>query len=68
VSCDFSVVATPAWLVKGGEVSHAVRAVMLAGNIFEILKNVTEIADNSRKVGQLVAPWVAVENVKVIGK
>ncbi len=68
VSCDFSVVATPAWLVKGGEVSHAVRAVMLAGNIFEILKNVTEVADNSRKVGQLVAPWVAVENVKVIGK
>jgi PmbA protein len=68
VSCDFSVVATPAWLVKGGEVGHAVRAVMLAGNVFEVLKNVSEVADNSRKVGQLVAPWVAVENVKVIGK
>jgi PmbA protein len=68
VSCDFSVVATPAWLVKKGKVDHAAKAVMLAGNVFEMLKNVSEVADNSRKVGQLVAPWVAVENVKVIGK
>jgi PmbA protein len=68
VSCDFSVVATPAWLVRKGEVGRAARAVMLAGNVFEVLKNVSEVADNGRKVGQLVAPWVAVENVKVIGK
>lgn len=68
VTCDFSVVAAPAWLVKDGEVAHATRAVMLVGNIFEILKNASEVADNTRKVGQLVAPWVAVENVKVIGK
>jgi len=26
------------------------------------------LADNERKIGQLVAPWVLVENVKVIGK
>lgn len=68
VSCDFSVVATPGWLVKKGEIGNAVRAVMLAGNVFELLKNVSEVANNSRKVGQLVAPWVAVENVRVIGK
>ena len=68
ISCDFSVVATPAWLVRKGEIGQPARAVMLAGNMFDVLKNVSEVADNSRKVGQLVAPWVAVENVKVIGK
>ena len=41
---------------------------MLAGNIFELLKNVSEAANNERKMGQLVAPWILVENVKVIGK
>jgi predicted Zn-dependent protease len=41
---------------------------MLAGNIFEVLKNVSVMADNERKMGQLIAPWMLVENVKVIGK
>jgi len=41
---------------------------MLAGNIFELLKNISLIANNERKVGQLVSPWVLVENVRVIGK
>lgn len=28
----------------------------------------TGLAGNERKFGQLIAPWVRVENVKVIGK
>ena len=39
---------------------------MLTGNIFELLKQVTLIGNNERKVGQLVAPWILVENTKVI--
>lgn len=68
VSCDFSVVATPAWRIKDGNVAYPVRAAMLAGNIFDVLRDVSGVANNERKVGQLVAPWMAVENVKVIGK
>jgi predicted Zn-dependent protease len=41
---------------------------MLAGNIFTLLTNISVLADNQRKLGQLVAPWMLVENVKVIGK
>ncbi|MEM3578124.1 MAG: TldD/PmbA family protein [Candidatus Bathyarchaeia archaeon] len=67
-SGEFSVVATPAWRIKGGAVAHAVRGVMLAGNVFDVLKNISGLANNERKVGQLVAPWVLVENVKAIGK
>jgi predicted Zn-dependent protease len=40
----------------------------LAGNVFHLLTNISELADNERKIGQLIAPWVLVENVKVIGK
>jgi PmbA protein len=68
VSGEFSVVATPAWKIRKGEVAHSTRGVMLAGNIFEVLKNMSVIASNERKMGQLIAPWVLVENVRVIGK
>ena len=68
VSGEFSVVATPAWKIRKGEIAHSTRGVMLAGNIFEMLKNVSVIANNERKIGQLVSPWILVENVKVIGK
>jgi PmbA protein len=61
-------VATPAWKIKKGEIVHSTRGVMLAGNIFELLKNVNMIANNERKMGQLVSPWILVENVRVIGK
>jgi PmbA protein len=67
-SGEFSVVATPAWKILNGEIAHATRGVMVVGNIFEMLKNVIGLADNERKTGQLVAPWILVENVKVIGK
>lgn len=68
VSGEFSVVATPAWKIRKGKIEHSTRGVMLAGNIFELLKNVTAVANNDRKMGQLVAPWLMVENVRVIGK
>jgi PmbA protein len=68
VSGEFSVVATPAWMVKKGEIVHCSRGVMLAGNIFEVLKDVSVVANNERQMGQLVSPWLLVENVRVIGK
>ena len=68
VSGEFSVVATPAWKISEGKITHATRGVMLADNIFEVLKNVTATANNERQMGQLVAPWILVENVRVIGK
>lgn len=68
LSGEFSVVASPAWKIKNGEIAHAVRGVMLAGDIFQVLNNISALANNERKIGQLVAPWVLVEDVKAIGK
>lgn len=67
-SGEFSVVATPAWKIEKGKVAHAVKGAMVAGNIFEVLSNISGLANNERRIGQLVAPWALVENVKVIGK
>jgi len=68
VSGEFSVVATPAWKIKNGEIAHSSRGVMLAGNIFEVLKSVSAVGSNERQMGSIIAPWVQVENVRVIGK
>jgi PmbA protein len=68
VSGEFSVVAAPAWKIQNGKIAYATKGTMLAGNIFQVLKNVSALADNERKIGHLVAPWVLVGNVKVIGK
>lgn len=67
-SGEFSVVATPAWLIKNGEIAYAVRGAMLAGNVFEVFKLISEVASNERKTGSLVAPWVLAEKVKVISE
>ncbi|MEM2987798.1 MAG: TldD/PmbA family protein [Candidatus Bathyarchaeia archaeon] len=67
-SGEFSVVAAPAWKIEKGRIVHPVKGAMLAGNVFDVLKNVSGLANNERKIGSLVAPWVLVENVKVIGK
>lgn len=68
VTGDFSVVATPAWKIKNGEISHSTRGVMLAGNIFETLKNIEMVANNERKLGSIISPWISVTNVRIIGK
>lgn len=68
ISGEFSVVATPAWKIKNGEITHSSRGVMLAGNIFEVLKNVSVVGSNERQMGQLISPWIQVENVRIIGK
>jgi PmbA protein len=68
VSGEFSVVATPCWRIKNGEIAHPCRGVMLAGNVFELLKNITLVGSNERQMGSVIAPWVETENVRVIGK
>ena len=68
VSGEFSVVASPAWKIKNGKIIHCSRGVMLAGNIFELLKNISIVGSNERQIGHLISPWIQLENVKVIGQ
>jgi len=67
-SGEFSVVAIPAWKIEKGSVAYAVKGAMLAGKVFDVLKNVSALGNNVRKIGHLVAPWIRVENVKVVGR
>ncbi len=65
---EFSVVATPAWRIEHGEKTYAVKGAMLAGTVFDVLNNVSALGNNSRKINQVVTPWISAENIKVVGK
>jgi hypothetical protein len=40
---------------------------MVTGVFFDVLKNVSGLGNNVRQLGQFVAPWIKVENVKAVG-
>lgn len=65
ISGDFSVEARNAFrLARGGE-AQPIRSLMLAGNIFEILKTI-EVGTDCRSVGSIVTPTLKVK-LKVVG-
>jgi PmbA protein len=65
ISGDFSVEAKNAFLVAPGEEARPIRSLMLAGNFFELLKDI-EIGRDVRAVGAIVTPTVKVR-MKVVG-
>ncbi len=67
-SGDFSVVAAPAWKIRRGEIVGPIKGAMISGNMFRVVNDVSSLANNERKIGQLVTPWIRVENVRIIGK
>jgi len=67
-SGEFSVIATPAWRIENGETTKAVKGAMLSGTIFDLMKNISGVGNNVQRSGFLVAPWVRVDNLRVIGR
>ena len=65
ISGDFSVEAKNAFLVAPGKEATPIRSLMLAGNFFELLKDI-EIGKDVRAIGSIVTPTVKVR-MKVVG-
>jgi PmbA protein len=64
ISGDFSVEAKNAFYVSPGEGARPIRSMMLAGNIFQLLKDI-EVGTDTRAVGAVVTPSVKVK-MKVV--
>ena len=67
ISGDFSVEARNAFTVKNGQIDKPVKSLMISGNVFEMLKNITGAGTDVRKVGGTVTPSVRVSGMSVIG-
>lgn len=65
ISGDFSVEARNSFYVAPGEAPRPIRSLMLAGNVFELLKNI-DVGTDVRAVGAIITPTVRVR-MKVVG-
>ncbi len=67
ISGDFSVEARNAYTIEDGQVDKPIKSLMISGNIFEMLANITGAGTDVRKVGGTVTPSIRVSNMSVIG-
>jgi len=67
-SGDFSIVGNPAFLIENGELKGAVDGLMLAGNIYELLKNAVETAKTPHYLEGTIGPEVVFKDVQVVVK
>lgn len=65
---EFSVALAPAWRIRKGKITHAVKGVMIAGNAYDMLKKISAISKETRQVGTFVAPKVVVSELNVVTK
>jgi len=67
ISGDFSVEARNAFTIKDGQIDKPIKSLMISGNIFEMLKNVTGAGYDVKKAGGMVTPSIRIKNVNVVG-
>ena len=63
VNGDFSGVVKGGRLVKNGEIRHAVKEVMMAGNVFDALRHLTGVSREQKAIFDSILPHMRFDNV-----
>lgn len=67
ISGDFSVEARNAFTIKDGALDKPIKSLMISGNAFELLKQISGAGFDVRKVGGIITPSIRVSDMSVIG-
>jgi len=68
-SGEFSGIAKQASLIENGEIKHALKETMIAGNTFEALKNIITIGSEIRAtLYRAYVPPILVDKIKIVSK
>lgn len=65
IAGDFSVLANTAYLIENGQLKGRVKDIMLSGNSFELLKNISMIENEHHKEGSLITPHILLDGIQV---
>ncbi len=68
ISGEFSGVVKGGHYILNGEITFPVREVMIAGNVFDALKNITGISRQRKFFSDSVLPHIRIENIAFIGQ
>lgn len=67
VTGDYSRGAAGVW-IENGQLSYPVAEITIAGNLSEMLKNITHIGSDLEFRGSTCAPTIAISNITISGK
>jgi PmbA protein len=67
ISGDFSVEARNTFTIKDGALDKPIKSLMISGNAFELLKQITGAGFDVRKVGGIITPSIRVSDLSIIG-
>jgi PmbA protein len=65
---EFSVALAPAWRIENGEITHAVKGVVIAGNAYDMIKKISLLGKETRQIQTLIAPKVVISELNVVTK
>jgi len=65
---EFSVALAPAWRIEKGEITHAVKGVMIAGNAYDMIQKISLLGKEARQIQTLIAPKIVVSELNVVTK
>lgn len=66
ISGDFSLGCSGKWIERG-ESLHPVKGIAIAGNLFELFRNIRMIGDDLRFYGRVGSPSLLIESVQISG-
>jgi PmbA protein len=67
VTGDYSRGASGLW-IENGELAYPVEEITVAGNLKEMLRNITEIGDDLEFRGSIAAPTLRLDGMTVAGE
>lgn len=67
ISGDFSVVATSAYLIEKGEISHPLEPINVAGNLYKSFKDIQVIGSDSKLLQSIKTPSILFDGFTVVG-
>lgn len=65
---DFSGVAKNSFLIENGEVTTPVSEVMIAGNLFEMMRSISAVSAERVNDGMTLLPWIRTEGLSISGQ
>jgi PmbA protein len=65
VTGDFSVTADNAFKIENGQVAFPLKPCTVAGNLYEALKNVIAVGNDSRSFGNTICPSLTIDKIVV---
>ena len=65
---DFSGVAKNSFYIENGKLKNAVNETMIFANIYEMLKNISQISIENVNFGENIYPWITFKHIIISGK